>query len=182
MRVILTIVILIFSSNIIYAQNVKPYLAIVKTTNSRQKGILQKVDSTKILLRADTGFVSIDVQDVTAIKIREVKKRFKGKNYASYDWDTSEFNQIRDGKRFNKWGAEEPDFKDQVAMSVFGEFFNGIINFIALPIHAINPAIANYRFTPTSSKADQESLSYFSINYQLNPKNRLALKKVSTNK
>ena len=66
-------------------------------------------------------------------------------------------------------------------MSAFGEFFNGIINVIAFPIHSINPALANYNFKPKLAKADQESLSYFSIDYQVNPKKRLVLKKLSAN-
>ncbi|RZK69506.1 MAG: hypothetical protein EOO92_21940 [Pedobacter sp.] len=129
----------------------------------------------------DTSFVSITTASVTSVKIREIKKRYKGKDYASYNWDTSAYNQVQNGKRVDKWGNEEPDFKDQLAMSAFGEFFNGVINVIALPIHAINPSIANYNFKPKATKADQESLSYFSIDYQVNPKNRLALKKLSAN-
>lgn len=177
----LVTILLILICNKGFTQNVKPYLAIVKTKNSKQKGILQKIDSNQIILRVDTIFVAIATADVNAVKIREIKKRYKGKDYASYNWDTSGYNQIQNGKRVDKWGNEEPDFKEQLAMSAFGGFFNGVINLIAFPIHAINPAIANYNFKPKATKADQESLSYFSIDYQVNPKNRLVLKKLSAN-
>ncbi len=76
MKIIL-IAFLIFSNLKSIAQQIRPYLAVIKTNSGTIKGVLYKVDSAYLAVDGQNGFVTIDSREIESIKIRVPKKGCK---------------------------------------------------------------------------------------------------------
>ncbi|TKC10872.1 hypothetical protein FA048_11940 [Pedobacter polaris] len=176
MKIALSFLLIIFVYNSAFTQQIKPYLAVVKTTQGQQKGILQRVDSNYVVLDAESGFVRIETKLIKSIKIKVVKSPYQAKTYINYSWDTSEYNISQGDKMVNKWGEVEPTLGEQITGSVATGVINGVANLMAIPIQAINSPIASYSFKNKLTAEEEQSLSYFSIDYQRSPQSMLALK------
>jgi hypothetical protein len=165
-----------------FTQQIKPYLAVVKTDHGKVKGVLQSIDSNGIVLDTETGFNKIETKSIKSVKIKVVKTPYQPKTYLNYSWDTAEYNIYQNGKMVNKSGEVEPTLGEQVSISVVTGLLNGVTNLMAIPIQAINSSIATYSFKNKLTAEEQQSLSYFSIEYQRSPKSMLALKQLKGNK
>lgn len=165
-----------------FAQQIKPYLAVVKTNQGKQKGVLQRVDSSSVVLDTESGFIKLEIKSIKSIKIKVIKTPYQAKTYLNYSWDTSEYNIAQGDKLVNKWGQEEPTFGEQIAGSVFTGFLNGATNLIAMPIHAINSSIASYSFKNKLTAEEYQSLTFFSIDYQRSPQSIFALRQLKKDK
>ena len=177
MKLALFSLLLLFMCSSAFAQQIKPYLAIVKTHQGVKKGVLQRTDSSMIVLDTESGFVKIATVSIKSIKIRVVKTPYQAKTYLNYSWDTSEYNISRGDKMVNKWGEEEPTLGDHLTATVASGVINGLANIVAMPIQAINAAIASFNFKKKLTIEEQRSLHFFSIDYQRSPESMLALKK-----
>ena len=68
-----------------------------------------------------------------------------------------------------KWGEKDPTLEQEITGKVGTSLINALVNVIALPIHAINPGIARFKFNAGKKYADQvETLSNYSVYYQTN--------------
>ncbi|MCZ4244822.1 hypothetical protein [Pedobacter punctiformis] len=154
-----------------HAQSVKPFLAVIKTNDGQQKGILHKVDSNSVVIDAKDGFMRIPTESIKSVKIRRAKKGYKMRNYMAYKEDNSKYKLNREGKFVDDFGHEMPSLKDEAMAAIFSPFFNGIINAIALPIHAINPNVNSFKMNNDKARrvVQLNEISYYSIYYQANP-------------
>lgn len=178
MKILLSFLLILFVYQLAVGQQIKPYLAVVKTDQGKQKGVLQRVDSNSVILDTESGFVKIETKSIKSIKIKVIKTPYQPKTYLKYSWDTSEYNISQNGKMVNKWGETEPTFGDQVTGSIFTGLLNGLTNLMAIPIQAINSSIANYNFKNKLTAEEQRSLNYFTIDYQRSPQSALALEQL----
>lgn len=159
------------------AQQVKPYKAILITNTGKQKGILHKIDSTKVVLYKDGVFEVTPITEIQSIQIRRIKKRFKTKDYIG-KMPQGTYTVDRNGQLVDQWGNKAPTLEDEVGRSVFAVFLNGFINVLALPIHALNPNLAKFKFSAQKDQAQLNELSYYSIDYQMQPNALAELKKI----
>ncbi|MFW0718850.1 hypothetical protein [Pedobacter sp. N23S346] len=56
------------------AQQVKPYISIIKTRTGVEKGLLYKVDSAALIMIVDGEFRTIPTNQIRSVKIRTPKK------------------------------------------------------------------------------------------------------------
>ncbi|MBT2563917.1 hypothetical protein J7E50_20835 [Pedobacter sp. ISL-68] len=158
-----------FSLSFAMAQSVKPYIAILKTQNGKYKGILYKVDSANAILNHGGEFIKVPLDEIKTVQIRTIKKGYEGMSFIKIGEDRAEeYKMNTAGKIVDKWGKEEPTFKEDAAATVFSVVFTAIANAVALPIHAINPNLARFNFNKVDRNKLNE-LSYYSIYYQANP-------------
>lgn len=183
MKTFVCLIILFITASLITAnaQSVQLYLAIIKVKNNvSHKGILQRVDSSQVILNSEKGIEIIPVQSIKIIKIRVPKKSYKLKNFTPDTGKNIHYKQNAEGKFVDEWGNEEPsltDIKDGVIASVIG---NVLINSVALPISKINPSISNFKIDYDQSVYSGllNELSYYSIYYQANPDTKAELRKL----
>jgi len=162
------------------AQTIKPYMAIVKTEKAKYKGILQRVDSVKVVLNHDGTLIPVLLNEIKTVQIRAVKKDFKGINLIKVgDEDPDQYHTDERGKSVDKFGHEAPDLKDYAAITFYSVIFTAVGNAFALPIHAINPNVARFKFNNNDAKQVNE-LSYYSIYYQANPNVLAELQQLKT--
>jgi hypothetical protein len=151
------------------AQNVKPYIAILKIKNDKFKGILYKVDSADVILNHDGEFIKVPLNEIETVQIRTIKKGYKGTNFIKVGDDPgTEYRTDSRGKTVDQWGNEQPSLKEYAAVTGFSVVFTALANAIAAPIHAINPNVARFNFKQEEGNQLNE-LSYYSIYYQANP-------------
>lgn len=151
------------------AQSIKPYLAVIKTSNNnRYQGILQKVDSSKVIIRSDKGPEIIPFQSIKSIKMRVSKKRYIAKDFTPTDEEKTKYKLSSEGKYVDQWGNEEPSLQNEIVGSVVG---NVLVNSVGLAIHQINPSISLFRIygDKASYLKQLDELSYYSIYYQEHP-------------
>jgi len=169
---------LILLVSLAFAQSIKPYIAIVKTEKAKYKGILQRVDSVKVVLNHDGTLIPVLLNEIKTVQIRAVKKDFKGINLIKVgDEDPDQYHIDERGKSVDKFGRAAPDLEDYAATTFFSVIFTAIGNAFALPIHAINPNVARFKFSNKEAKPVNE-LSYYSIYYQANPNTLAELKQL----
>ncbi|MDR6781563.1 hypothetical protein ABIE26_001949 [Pedobacter africanus] len=160
------------------AQTIKPYKAILETESGKLKGILQKVDSTNVILNIDGRFTAIKISDIQLVKIRTIKKHYKTQDFLN-DMPQTEYKVDQKGEMVDHWGNKAPGLKDEAAAATFGVILNGLFNVIAFPIHAVNPNIARFDLKDKKKSKQLSQLVYYSINYQSSPNTHLAdLKKL----
>ncbi len=153
-----------------HAQNIKPYQAIIKTRNDKQKGILYKVDSLNVILNNNGNFIKIPIDEIKSAQIRVIKKGFRGIDLIKIGADPASYKLNSNGKMVDKWGKEMPSPEEELATTFFSVLGTAIANGIALPIHAVNPNVARFRISSkTNNTKVVESLRYYSIDYQINP-------------
>lgn len=157
------------SLSLAMAQNVKPYIAVLKTQHGKQKGILYKVDSTQVILNHDGEFVTVPLNEIKTVQIRTIKKGYKGMNLIKIGTQNPDQYTIdKRGKLVDKWGKEAPTLEEEAGTTFFSVIFTAIANAVALPIHAINPNVARFNLYQKES-GELNELSYYSIYYQANP-------------
>lgn len=158
-----------FSLSFAMAQNVKPYIAVIKTEKGKQKGILYKVDSASVILNHDGEFITIPLNIIKTVQIRTIKKGYKGMNLIKIGTqDPDQYKIDARGKLVDKWGKEAPTLEEEAGITFFSVIFTAIANAVALPIHAINPNLARFNLHQKEASKINE-LSYYSIYYQANP-------------
>jgi hypothetical protein len=69
---------LLFTATLTMGQSIKPYIAIVKTEKAKYKGILQRVDSVKVVLNHDGTLIPVLLNEIKTVQIRTVKKGYEG--------------------------------------------------------------------------------------------------------
>lgn len=165
----LTLLFCIFFS-ISQGQTVRPYQAVLATKSGKLKGVLHSVDSSKVVLNVDGQFITANTADIQWVKIRRTKPPYKAKNYMG-NRPQVEYKLDRNGYFVDKWGHRPPSLGDEVIGAGYNTFFNGVINVIAFPIHAINPNLAKINLAQGRNAEQLNQLSYYSISYQSNPNN-----------
>ena len=170
MKTIYFTLLFFLSTALVNAQSIiKPYIAILKTQNGKYKGILYKVDSVNAILNHDGEFIKVPMNEIKTVQIRTIKKGYEGMSFIKIGEDRAEeYKMNTAGKMVDKWGKEEPTFKEDAAATVYSVVFTAIANAVALPIHAINPNLARFNFNKIDRNKLNE-LSYYSIYYQANP-------------
>lgn len=171
-----TLFLLLFSVFSIFVNaQVRPYLAILKTTEGTKKGILQKTDSNFVSIHGDAGLAYVKIESIKSIKIRIAKKDYVVKNYNVNNNETYKLNA--QGKYVDQWGKEEPSTQDQIIGPILT---NTLVNAIGMPLHRINPSVGTFKidYKKTRYLSHLDELSYFSIFYQANPNTKNELLKM----
>jgi hypothetical protein len=153
------------------AQQVKPYMVVVTTNVGKERGILYRADSAKVVIDARNGFVNIKTQDIEKIKIKRVKSGdYEIKSYVKYsDWEERNFEKTASGMRMLKPGVKEPTLKEEISRRAGFTIINTFLNIIVLPFHAINPAVNVFRYKSSQEfKSNLDNLNHYSIFYQAN--------------
>lgn len=162
-------------------QDVKPYFATIKTLNGTQKGILYKVDSARVIINSDSKFEQISISNIRWIKLKVLKSKDKEFiKFATYDpWNKNNF-ELKNGVQVRKWGEKDPTLGEEIGGHVATTVINVAGNILAAPIQSINPSVASYKI-----KYDKQlylsvlsELSYYTVNYQVNPDIRAELNKL----
>lgn len=158
---------------------IKPFIAIIKTSNGKQKGVLHKVDSVNLFLQNNGSLIKVPIANIKRVQVRPVKKDFKGVNLIKMGSE-EEYTINSRGDRVDKWGKEAPTLEEELGVAFFSIIGTGIANGLAAPIHAINPNVAKFKFNGDllSTEKKLEELSYYSIYYQTNPNVLAELKKI----
>ena len=170
MKKIYLILLIAFGAFNSYAQNVKPYLILLKTLDGKFKGVLQKVDSSSVILNQEGNFIKVAFAQIKSARIRGIKKSYKTIDLFKIGSDPQEYVPNESGKMVDKWGHEMPSAEDELATTFFSAIATALANGLALPIHAINPNLAKFRFKGEKIEQDElRQLSYYSIYYQTNP-------------
>lgn len=154
------------------AQDVKPYISIVKTKAGVQKGLLYKVDSAALIMIVDGNFLTINTDQIQSVKIKTPKKPAGVIQFLKYDpWSEDNYEKLPNGAVVRKWGEKDPTLKEEITGHVAATLLNVTGNILAAPIQSINPSIANYKIKGDAARyaTYQTQLSYFSIDYQKNP-------------
>ena len=186
---ILFVAILSISTQFCKAQisdGVKPYIAIVKTNDSKTKGLFFKIDSQTVLLYSDEKYHEIKTSEIKSIKLRVTKASYELQSYVFKYVGKKDPNEYKytnqQGKAVDKWGREEPTPDEELAGAVggaiFGTAMEGVANIIAGSLHNINPNIANYKFSRGFDYSQLEALNYYSVYYQQNPNTLAELNKI----
>jgi len=179
-KIYLTLI-FIFSVAFAMAQNIKPYLATVKTKAGITKGVLFRVDSASLTIAGSDKMVTIKMEDIKTIKVRSPKKDHDLIQFISYDpWSADNFDQHPGGFKVRKWGAKDPGLGEEIGGHVVATVINVTGNILAAPIQAINPSIANFKIKGSSEKYAElrDELTYYSVYYQANPDQVAELKKI----
>lgn len=183
----------LFFSVLTQAQNVRPYLAVVKTTEGKRKGILSFVDSNLLIIKDKhlTKYTYIKFDKINSISLRVIKNPYKFFEIGKKDvnWADDKYENTPNGQRL-KPGVEAPTLAESIAepfaQYLLVGFFNGIVNGIGAPIHAINPSVAKFKNSKKHPLDRQQitELRYFSTNYQINPSyadESLSIKEITKN-
>lgn len=162
-----------------FGSGIKSYLAVIKTKESKHKGVLLRVDSQKFVILSDDKYQEINTADIKSIKLRVVKPSYEVQSYIFKYIKTDKtdkkdkYHINQQGKRVDEWGREEPSFGEEVGGAVMGAVFGvvleGATNLVVGTLHNINPNIAHYKFKNGFDYNQMEELSYFSTYYQTNP-------------
>lgn len=189
---LIIILLLLIEADFVQAQNAKvsdknkPYIAIIKTQNSKVKGLFLKIDSQKVLLSANDKYLGINTSDVKSIKFRISKANYELQSYIfKYveKQDQYQYKYINQrGENVDEWGRVEPTPNEELASAVTGAIIGtaleGVANIVAGSLRNINPNIANYKFGKGFDFTQLETISYFSVYYQQHPNTAAELKKL----
>jgi len=167
---------------------IKPYIAIIKTNDSKVKGLFFKIDSQNVLLYSKGKYLQLKTADVKSIKLRVTKPGYELQSYIFQyigKEDPQQYKYINQrGKAVDKWGREEPTPNEELgnafAQAIFGTAMEGIANVIAGSLHQINPSVADYKFRKGFNFDQLEPISYYSVYYQQNPNTLAELKRIKS--
>ena len=184
MKYFFTLILLVALSYTSNAQRPVPYKAILETQDGKLKGVLQKVDSSSIVLDIKGQFVKVSLSKIEKIKIRKLKNAYRYKNYMKEkSGEQPVYRMNANCDMVDHFGNKAPTLAQEIAAPFWLAAFNGVFNTIAFPIHAINPNVAKFELNGYADSTQNAQLSYYSLNYQLKP-NLLAelrkLKEIST--
>ena len=171
MKKILSALVFCCFFSFLQAQQITPYIAIVKTNAEVRKGLLYKVDSLGVVMIIDGGLVTVSTDRIKTIKIRSPKKQASVIQFLKYDpWNKNNYEKRADGAIVRKWGEKDPTLGEEIGGNVATALINVTGNILAAPIQAINPSIANFKINGDAVKYAQQKtdLNYFSVYYQQN--------------
>lgn len=164
----ITFILALFFNSI--AQRVVPFKAILDTKEGKVKGILQKIDSSSIILDVKGKFVRVDLDQIETVKIRKLKNAYRYKTYVKDTEDEpTVYRMNANGDMVDHFGNKEPTLAQQIAAPFWFAAVNGVFNVLAFPIHAINPNVAKFKINGQPDSTKHAQISYYSINYQLKP-------------
>jgi hypothetical protein len=161
--------ILCFVATSVSAQ-VKPYLAVVRTSGETIKGILYQVSTDSIFIKTDNSKVSLCPTMVKTIKIKEITKSSKYQNYLGHDSYQARYLKVsKKMKPVRKWGEEDPTIEEELSGRIITGFYNAALNGIASSFRIMNgnSKYLNINYDKLSYNRELNSLSAYSIEKQL---------------
>ena len=179
MKYILTVLLIMILHDASQAQLPVPYKAILETQTGKFKGVLQRIDSSFIVLDVGGHFTKVSIVDIQNIKIRRFKNAYRYKNYmkeGSAEQSTYRLNS--NGDMVDRFGNKAPTLTQEMAAPFWLAAVNGVFNTIAFPIHSINPNIAKFKLNGRADSTQKAQLTYYSISYQLKPNLLAELRKL----
>jgi hypothetical protein len=149
------------------AQPITPYIAIIKTTSGKKKGILYQADKNLFVIDAKDELLRIKPSEIREVTIRKAKKQYEIKNFIKSD---SSDNNRHLNSNSNQLNENDFSLEKEIGRGLNFLIVNGIVNGFAAPIHAINPNVVRLKFTSKAeNKSQVEYLSYYSIFNQTHP-------------
>ena len=161
------------------AQKIIAYKAVIQTQYGKSKGVFQTIDSTSIMLKVKNQFVSINLDEINSIKIRQVKKYYRIKKHLkNTNKEQIAYQMNTNGELFGRYENTVPQLGEDVAVSFWFAFINGVANAVAYPIYAINPNVAKFKVKDKIDSAQRTQIGYYSVAYQLKPDVSAELKQI----
>jgi hypothetical protein len=152
---------------------VKPYMAIIHTDGHVHKGILFDVTPDSIGVQKDKEVVFLQAANIKTIKVKEVKRGFRYKNFMNYDPQNEKNYQKVTNKMVpvRKWGEKDPTIEEELSGRIITSFYNTALNSVFASIGLMNGSsnVINVNFDCNVYKENAKKLFYHSIAYQQNP-------------
>ncbi len=149
---------------------VKPYLAIVRTSGETVKGILYRVSADSICIKTDQSKMSFCPTTVKTIKIKEISKNSKYQNYINHDPYQARFIKVSKKMRpVRSWGEKDPTIEEEISGRIITGVYNAALNGIAssFGIMSGNSKFLNINYDKLSYSREMNSLKSYSIEKQL---------------
>ena len=152
---------------------VKPYIVIVHTDADVCKGILYQVTPDSIGVKKDESVVFFKADAIKQIKVKELKRGFRYKNYLSYD-PYNEKNYQKVAKKMvpvRKWGEKDPTMEEELSGRIITSFYNTAMNSVFASLGLMNGSLNTIKvnYDAIKYKENVKALTYHSIMYQQQP-------------
>lgn len=149
---------------------VKPYLAIVRTSGETIKGVLYQVSPDSICLKTDQSKVSFCPTMVKSIKIKEISKNSKYLTYLGQDSYQARYLKVsKKMKPVRKWGEETPTIEEELSGRIITGVYNAALNGIASSFRLMNgnSKFLNVNYDKLSYNRELNNLSMYALEKQL---------------
>ncbi len=149
---------------------IKPYLAVVRTSTETVKGLLYEVSADSIYLKTDATEVSLCPTVVKSIKIKEINNNSKYQNYLGQDTYQARYLKVsRKMKPVRKWGEEAPTIEEELSGRIITGVYNAALNGIASSFRIMNGSSKslNINYDKGSYKRELSALSAYTIRKQV---------------
>jgi len=149
---------------------VKPYLAVVRTSGETIKGVLYQVSPDSICLKTDQAKRSFCPTAVKSIKIKEINKNSKYLTYLGQDSYQARYLKVsRKMKPVRKWGEETPTIEEELSGRIITGVYNAALNGIASSFRIMNgnSKFLTINYDKLSYNRELNSLSAYSLEKQL---------------
>jgi hypothetical protein len=166
----ITTALLCFVGSNVSAQ-VKPYLAVVRTSGHTIKGVLYKASADSICVKTEESTVFICPTTIKTIKIKEISKNSKYRKYFNYDPYNDRFLKVsRKMKPVRKWGEKDPTIEEELSGRIITEFYNAALNGLASSVKIMNGSseYLDVNFNKTTYNKELATLNNYSITKQMN--------------
>lgn len=149
---------------------VKPYLAVVRTSGETIKGILYQVSPDSICLKTDQSRISFCPTKVKTIKIKEISKNSKYLTYLGQDAYHARYLKVsRKMKPVRKWGEETPTIEEELSGRIITGVYNAALNGLASSFRVMNghSKFLNVNYDKDSYNRELDNLNVYALEKQL---------------
>ncbi len=155
-----------------YAQ-VKPYMAVINTGSDVFKGILSHVTPDSIGIQNDRDIVFFHAEAIKTIKVKELKRGFRYKQFLNYDLQNEKNYQNVTNKMVpvRKWGEKDPTIEEELSGRIITSFYNTALNGVFASISLMSGSLAtiNVNYDRHVYQENAKQLFQHSLAYQQNP-------------
>jgi hypothetical protein len=149
---------------------VKPYLAIVRTSGETIKGVLYQVSPDSICIKTDQSKISFCPTMVKSIKIKEISKNSKYLTYLGQDSYQARYLKVsKKMKPVRTWGEKTPTIEEELSGRIITGVYNAALNGIASSFRLMNgnSKFLNVNYDKLSYNRELNSLSAYCLQKQL---------------
>lgn len=151
---------------------VKPYLAIIRTSDQTVKGVLYQASADSICVKTDLATVFLCPTTIKTIKIKEISKNSKYRKYFNYDPYNDRFLKVsKKMKPVRNWGEKDPTIEEEISGRIITGFYTAAVNGISssMRIVAGNSAYLNVNYNKDAYHKELNTLNHYSILKLSNP-------------
>jgi len=167
----ITTALLCFVGSNVSAQ-VKPYLAVVRTSGQTVKGLLYQASADSICVKTEESTVFLCPDNIKTIKIKEISKNSKYRKYLNYDPYNDRLLKVsKKMKPVRKWGEQDPTIEEELSGRIITEFYNAALNGLASSVRIMNGSseFLEVNFDKKTYGKELNTLVNYSIVKQMKP-------------